>query len=119
MTPDEGKPLLGAQVGEPVPGEETFDADHESRSRGRKRLETRLGCCPHMPVEPDLSMLVYNTAVQRPSVQVKATVEVVWRGGEAPEVSSSSDGCVPNASSPTAVCGGGGLNKYQSLAGDS
>jgi hypothetical protein len=58
MTQDEGNPLLGAQVGEPVPGEDTFDADHEIRSIGRNRLEKRLGCCPHIPVEHDLSILV-------------------------------------------------------------
>jgi hypothetical protein len=39
-----------------VPGEETFDADDEILSIGRHRLEKRLGRCPHMPVEPDLSL---------------------------------------------------------------
>jgi hypothetical protein len=41
-----------------VPGEETFDADHEILAIGRNRLEKRLRCCPHMPVEPTLSSLV-------------------------------------------------------------
>jgi hypothetical protein len=41
-----------------VPGEEAFDTDHEILARGRQRLEKRLGCCPHMPVEHDLSLLV-------------------------------------------------------------
>jgi hypothetical protein len=41
-----------------VPGEEAFDADHEILSIGRNRLEKRLGCCPHLPVEHDLAILV-------------------------------------------------------------
>jgi hypothetical protein len=45
-------------------------------------------------------MLVYNTEGHRPSVQVNATVACVWLGVESPEVSSSSEGCLPNASRP-------------------
>ena len=55
---DEGNPLLRAKVREPVPGEEAFDADHKILSLGDNRLEKRLGCCPHIPVENDLSIPV-------------------------------------------------------------
>jgi hypothetical protein len=58
MAPDDGNPLLGAQVGEPVPGDEAFDADDDILAIGRNRRETRLGCCPHIPVEDDRSILV-------------------------------------------------------------
>jgi hypothetical protein len=63
MAQDEGNTRLGAKVGEPVPGEDAFDADHEILSIGRNRLEKRLGCCPHIPVEQDLSLLVQDTEV--------------------------------------------------------
>src|SRR5919106_6881417 len=99
-----------------VPGEEACDADDDILAIGRNRLETRLGCCPHIPVEYDLSILVYNTARHRPGVQVDATVKLGRLGVESPEVSSSSEGCVPNASSPTVVCRGGGLKKYRTPA---
>jgi hypothetical protein len=55
---DEGNPLLHAKVREPVPGEDAFDADHNILSIAHNRLEKRLGCCPHIPVENDLSILV-------------------------------------------------------------
>jgi hypothetical protein len=51
-------------------------------------------------VAHDRSILVYNTAVHRPSVQVNATVECVLLGVESHEVSSSSEGGLPNASIP-------------------
>jgi hypothetical protein len=63
-----------------APGEEAFDADDELLSIGRNRLEKRLGSCPHMPVARDLSILVYNTEVHRPGVQVEATVRLVLLG---------------------------------------
>jgi hypothetical protein len=55
---DEGNPLLRAKVREPVPGEDAFDADHHILAIGDNCLEKRLGCCPHIPVENDLSILV-------------------------------------------------------------
>ena len=55
---DEGNPLLPAKVREPVPGEEAFDANHNSLSRADNRREKRLGCCPHILVANDRSILV-------------------------------------------------------------
>jgi hypothetical protein len=84
-----GSPAGVQRSASQVPGEAAFDADHHLLSRGDKRLETRFGCCPHMPVEHDLSILVYEAEVQGPGVQVDATVARVLCGVESPEVSSA------------------------------
>jgi hypothetical protein len=59
----------------------------------------------------DLAVLAEETHVHTASMQINAAIRLVLCGVESPEVSSSSLGCLPNASSPTAVCRGGGLNK--------
>jgi hypothetical protein len=51
-------------------------------------------------------------------MQIDAAVKLVWLGVEAHEVSSSLGGYLPSASSPTAVCRGGDLDKYQPPAAD-
>ncbi len=78
-----GIPLRRAMVREPVPGEEAFDTDHNILSIGDNRLEKRLGCCLHLSVENDFSILVYDAEVHGPGVQVDATVELVPFGVEA------------------------------------
>jgi hypothetical protein len=75
------------------------------RSAGRRAQTACLRrpgrrCCPHLPVEHTFSRLVYNPAGHRPGVQVNATVNRVLLGVASPEVSSSAEGGVPNASRP-------------------
>ena len=101
-----------------VPGEEAFNADDDVLPVGRDGPEKGFGGRFHMPVEKDRPLLAPAPDVQGAGMQVDATIKLVRLGVEAPEVSSSSVGCVPNASSPTAVCRGGGLNKYQRTGAD-
>jgi hypothetical protein len=89
MAQDIGKPRGGAEVGQPVPSQDTFDApDSIVPVRGNRRQE-RLGGRCHLAVEPDLSILVEEAKGQRARVQVDAPVKLVGLRVEAPEVSSA------------------------------
>ena len=87
---DEGNALTGAEVGQPVPGEDPFDADHQVLAVGGHRLQKRFGPCLHLPVEQDLPVPVQDAEVHGAGVQVDATIKLVLLGVESPEVSSSS-----------------------------
>jgi hypothetical protein len=89
MSSNEGNAFMGAEVGEPIPGEQTFDADDEILPIRRNRLEKRLGCRLHMAVKNDLSISGEDAEVHRSSVEVDATVKCVLFRVEAHEVSSS------------------------------
>jgi hypothetical protein len=97
---DEGNPFLGAQVGEPVPSEDTFDADNQVFAVGCNSFQKRFRPCLHIPVAQDGSILVQDAKVHGTGVQVDATIKFVLLGVESHEVSSSSVGCFPNASIP-------------------
>lgn len=115
---DKRHPCLGTQVSQPVPGEDTFNRDHHLFTIGGNGLEQRLRAGGQMAMHHDVTVLVQDANVHAPGVQVDATIELVLLGVESHEVSSSSIGCLPNASSPTVVCRGRGLNKYQATAAD-
>jgi hypothetical protein len=53
-----------------------------------------------MPVEKDLPILAQDTDVHGAGMEVDTTIKLVLLGVESHEVSSSSVGCVPNASIP-------------------
>jgi hypothetical protein len=53
-----------------------------------------------MAVQQDCPVPIHNTDVHGPSVQVEATVKRGLLGVESHGVSSSSGGCLPNASIP-------------------
>ena len=73
-----------------VPGEDAFDGDDEIIAIGCNGLEERVWVGLQMAVQDDLPLLVQDADVHGPSVQVDATVKLVRRGVESPEVSSSS-----------------------------
>ena len=80
MPEDKRDACVGTEVGEPVPGEQTFDRDDQSlldtgqwlseRSRGRSVMLR----CTH-----DLAALVEDADVHGPRVQVDAAVKWVLR----------------------------------------
>jgi hypothetical protein len=72
-----------------VPGEEAFDADHQTRARGRNRLAKRCRRGLHMPVQHALAVLIQDTEIHGSCMQVDATIELVLLGVESHEVSSS------------------------------
>jgi hypothetical protein len=109
--------LMSAEVSEPIPGNEALDGHDDVVAIRRQRPKEGLWTGLHVLVEQDLPRLVEDADSHGAGVQVDATVPWVWLGVESPEVSSSPERMFPGPSSPTAVCGGGGLNKYQPPAG--
>ena len=95
-----------------------FDRDDEIIPIRGHGPEPRVWTGFHIPVYQNLAGLVQDTDGQRPGVQVDPTRRLMLLGVASPEVSSSSEGWVPNASSPTAVCRGGGLNTYHRAGAD-
>jgi hypothetical protein len=90
MAADERHAVLGTAVGEPVPGQQAFDGDHQIIAIGGNDLMKGLRTGFHMVVHDDLSGLIQETNIHGPSVQVDATIKLVRLGVESPEVSSSS-----------------------------
>ena len=74
MTQHEGNPLLGTEISEPVPGEDTFDRHHEAVPIGRHGLEKRFRCGFHVTVHQDFPILVHHTDVHAPGMQVDTAV---------------------------------------------
>jgi hypothetical protein len=86
---DKRQPCAGAEIGEPLPREATFDTDNQIRSVRCNGLETWRRCGLHMPVQQDLSVLIQDAAVHGAGLPVDAAVKLVWFRVEAPEVSAS------------------------------
>jgi hypothetical protein len=84
-----GDALLRTQVGQPVPGEETFDGHSQAGTRGRHGLEKRFRSGFHVAVHQDVPDMVHNTDVHAPGMQVNAAGKWVLCGVESHEVSSS------------------------------
>jgi hypothetical protein len=100
MTQHDGKTRLSSEISQPVPGEETFPTDNEVLPIGRNSLEQRFGSRLHIPVQDDLPIPLQDAEIHATGRQSDAAVKLVWLGVESQEVSSSSEGCLPNASIP-------------------
>jgi hypothetical protein len=77
-----------------------FDADDQICPVGRHGLEERFWASWHVPVEKNLSILVYDTEVHGAGMQIDAAVILVRRGVESPEVSSSPEVVFPSLRLP-------------------
>jgi hypothetical protein len=84
MAQDKGHALLGTQVGEPVPGEETRDGHDEAVPRRGHGFEKRFGSRFPVTVEPDFAILTQDADIQGAGMQVDATVKWVLLGVESP-----------------------------------
>jgi hypothetical protein len=73
-----GNALVGAEVGEPIPGEDALDTDNKIFPVGRNGFEERFGGRFHIPVEQHIPLLVQNEEIHGARVQVDATVKFVW-----------------------------------------
>lgn len=77
MTEDKGDALGGAQIGQPVPGEDALDGhDHILPIRGDDR-EEGLFAGWAIVMGLDLSLLVENAHIHGPRVQIDAAVKFV------------------------------------------
>jgi len=82
VSKDERDLLAGTQVGEPVPGEDTFHGDDEIIAKGCDRLEERLGSGRHVPVKNDGALLIQDANVHRAGMKVDTAGIVVLVGVE-------------------------------------
>jgi hypothetical protein len=84
MAQDKGHALVGTQVGEPVPGEETRDGHDEAVPIRGHGFEQRCGSRLHVAVEPDCAILAQDADIHGAGMQVDATVKWVLLGVESP-----------------------------------
>src|SRR5215831_15203488 len=90
MAKDKRQAFASAEVGEPVPGEDTFDTDDHVLAVGRDGLKKGGWPGGHIAVHQDLSIPVHDAEVHGASVQVDAIIKLVLLGVKSHEVSSSS-----------------------------
>ena len=88
MSEDEGDLLLGAEIGEPVTGEDALDADDDLVGVGRDGVEESVRIGVDVPVELDLAVVVDDAELHGTGVQVDAAVVGVAVGEESHWASS-------------------------------
>jgi hypothetical protein len=88
MPEDARDAFVGAQVSQPVPGEQAFDGDDNPRSLRGNDVQEGLRTGFHIAMHQDRAVLGEDADVQRPGVQVDAAVKWVLSGVKSHEVSS-------------------------------
>jgi hypothetical protein len=81
---DEGAALCSAEVGEPIPGEETFPGDHEPLSIGGNRGEEWFWSRLHVAVEHKCAIVAQDADGHTPGMPVDPAVKRVLSGVESP-----------------------------------
>jgi hypothetical protein len=89
MASHESNALVGPEIGQPIPGKEACDRHHETLTGGRDGLEKRFRGRLHILVQHNFPVVVHDTDVHTPGMQVDPAVQWVRIGVESPEVSSS------------------------------
>jgi len=82
VTEDKRDVLVGAEIGDPVPGEDAFDRDDEVIPVGSDGREEALGVCAHVAVQDDLPVAGEDAEVHRAGVKIDAAVVAVLFGIE-------------------------------------
>jgi hypothetical protein len=90
MPQDKRNLYAGAEVGEPVPGKDTFDTDDQILTIGGNSLEEHLRTGWHVAMEQDLAVLAQDTHVHAARMEIDPAIHFVRFGVKSPEVSSSS-----------------------------
>jgi hypothetical protein len=85
---DEGDTFSGAQVSDPVPGEDAFDGDGDVVTVGCDSSEEWFRLSGDVSVKYDLPVLVENAEVHGSSVEIDTTIVTVVLGVESHEASS-------------------------------
>jgi hypothetical protein len=86
---DKGHALLGAEVGEPVPREDTFNSHDDILTIGHHDLEQGVWLGLDIAMPHDVTILVQDAHVHAPGVHADATIELVRLGVESHGVSSA------------------------------
>jgi hypothetical protein len=89
LSQDKGHACLGAEVGEPRPRQQACDSHDETISGGRHSLQARVWTGLHGAGHHPLAILLQETDVHGPGMQVDTAVNLMLWGGESHAVSSS------------------------------
>ena len=90
MTEDRGDTVFSTEGSKPVPRQQACGREDDLSAGGGDGLEQRLWGGGHVPVQQRFTSVVEDANVHGAGVEVDAAVQGVVRGGESPEVSSSS-----------------------------
>jgi hypothetical protein len=101
---DKSEALLGAQVGEPIPGEHALDGHAKPLAVRGARLEQGFGSGGHVAVQQDCASVMHDAAIQAPRVESNPTVKGVLVGVEAHEVAPLSPVLDSQCQHTTGVC---------------
>jgi len=82
MPQNEGDPFCSAEVSEPIPGEDTLDGHYQAITIRCYGLEERLRSGFHMTVQQNFALVVHETNVHAPGMQVDTAVKGVLIGVE-------------------------------------
>jgi hypothetical protein len=77
VTEDKSDAFPCAEVGEPVPGEDAFDRDHEALAKRRDVLQEDFGNRRQVTMKQSFPFLVEDAGVHVPRVKVDAAVVLV------------------------------------------
>jgi hypothetical protein len=83
--------FLSAQVGEPIPGEETFNSDNQAVPVGSDGLEKGFWSGFHIAVHKHFSIVAQDADIHGAGMQVDATVKLVLLGVKSHTVSPYND----------------------------
>jgi hypothetical protein len=104
MAQDTGDTFTSAEVGQPIPGEETLGAPNQPLAVGCNDLEKRGGASGHIPGHQNRAILVQNTDVQGAGMQVEAAVKLRLFGVASHAVSSSLESAFSHSQHTIGVC---------------
>jgi hypothetical protein len=82
MSQDEGNALLSTEIGEPIPGEDTFNGHHEPLPIGGDSPEEGFRSRFHMAVQHDFPIVAQDADVHGTGMQVDSAVKRVLMGVE-------------------------------------
>ncbi len=74
VTQNEGNIFSSAQIGKPVPGEDTFDRNDDALAEGSDRFEKRIGIGFHVAMKNDRTGLIENAHIHGSSVQIDSAI---------------------------------------------
>jgi hypothetical protein len=77
VTQDEGDVVFGAEVADPVPGEEALDADDDIGAERSQGVEEDLFAGRNFRLSDDIAALVEDADGEEPGMEVDAAVELV------------------------------------------
>ena len=124
MTENEADAFSSAQIGQPVPGEEAFNADDDVLAEGTDRLEKGIGIGLHVAMKNDRAGLIENAEIHGSAVKINSAVVRMLLRIESHRGLLLS--CRPSGTTytfrmvapSTKPALGGGLNQYHAAATD-